>query len=355
MAACTDLAFRLIAREKGMEFAFLEMVSAHALVQKNRKTLELLKTVAEDRPLGAQLVGCDPATMGEAAAMIEEMGFDLLDLNLGCPVPKITGGGDGAGSALLRQPEKAESIFKAVVKAVKKIPVTAKMRLGFNDASGAEAADIAQRAEGAGLAAVAVHGRTRAQQYTGKADYQAIGRVKQAVKIPVIGNGDVLCADDARRLLETSGCDGVMIGRGGLGNPWIYRNVAQGLADPSAEPYAPSLEERRQTLLKHLEYQIRFEGERLALLKMRRIGCWYFNGLPGAAAFRGAICRSQTLEEVRELISQFPGKEFFVMPAEFAAAPANPGESRGGAQDLCRPGASRGPGPSGPGCRLTPA
>ena len=314
MAACTDLAFRLIAREKGMSFAFLEMVAAHALVQKNKKTLELLKTVPEDRPLGAQLVGCDPDRMGEAAAMIEDMGFDLLDLNLGCPVPKITGGGDGAGSALLRQPERAESIFRKVVKAVKRIPVTAKMRLGYDDPSGAEAAGIARRAEDAGLCAVAVHGRTRAQQYTGKADYRAIGRVKAAVKIPVIGNGDVHTADDARRLLSESGCDGVMIGRGGLGNPWIYRNVAAGLANPGAEPYAPTLEERRQTLLKHLDYQVRFEGERLACLKMRRIGCWYFNGLPGAAQFRNAICRAETTDAVRELILGFP-ERFCMMPS----------------------------------------
>lgn len=306
MAACTDLAFRLIAREKGMEFAFLEMVSAHALVQQNRKTLELLKTVPEDRPLGAQLVGCDPDLMAEAAGIIEEMGFDLLDLNLGCPVPKITGGGDGAGSALLRQPEKAESIFRKVVGAVKRIPVTAKLRLGYSDPSGAEAVDIARRAEDAGISAVTVHGRTRVQQYSGKANYEAIGKVKAAVKIPVIGNGDICSAQDARRLVEISGCDGVMIGRGGLGNPWIYRNVAKGLQDSAETPFVPNLEERRQTLLKHMDYEVRFEGERLAVLKMRRIGCWYFNGLPGAADFRARICRAESTAEMRELILAFP-------------------------------------------------
>lgn len=289
-----------------MEFAFLEMVSAHALVQKNPKTLELLKTVPEDRPLGAQLVGCDPDVMGEAAVIIEEMGFDLLDLNLGCPVPKITGGGDGAGSALLRQPDKSEAIFRKVVGAVKKIPVTVKMRLGYGDPSGAEAADIARRAEAAGVCAVAVHGRTRVQQYTGKANYEGIAKVKAAIKIPVIGNGDVGSAEDARRLLRVSGCDGVMIGRGGLGNPWIYRNVAEGLRDASRAPYAPTMDERRQTLLKHMDYEVRFEGERLAVLKMRRIGCWYFNGLAGAAEFRARICRAESSAEMRELISGFP-------------------------------------------------
>lgn len=310
MAACTDLAFRLIAREKGMSFAFLEMVSAHALVQKNQKTLGLLKTVSEDRPLGAQLVGCDPDIMAEAAAMIEEMGFDLLDLNLGCPVPKITGGGDGAGSALLRRPERAEAIFAKVVKAVRRIPVTVKVRLGYSEPSGVEAVEAARRAQGAGIRAVAVHGRTRLQQYSGRADYRAIGRVKAAVGIPVIGNGDVVSTEDARRLKSESGCDGIMIGRGGLGNPWIYRNVAQGLENPEPAPYVPTLEEKRRTLLRHLDLEIQYEGERLALLKMRRVGCWYFAGLPGAAEFRAGLCRAATTAEVRELILGFPA-DFF--------------------------------------------
>jgi len=306
MAACTDLAFRLVAREHGMRFAFLEMVSAHALIQRNSKTLGLLKSVPEDKPLGAQLVGCDPEAMGEAAAIIEDMGFDLLDLNLGCPVPKVTAGGDGAGSALLRQPEKAEAIFKKVVRAVKNIPVTAKMRLGYSDPSGAEAVDAAKRAEGAGICAVAVHGRTRVQQYSGRADYAAIGRVKAAVHIPVIGNGDVRSAGDARRLREESGCDAVMIGRGGLGNPWIYRDIEEGLEGPERAAPERGLEERRKALLRHMDLEIRFEGERMAVLRMRRIGCWYFNGLPGAGDFRARVCRAQRAEEMRGIISSFP-------------------------------------------------
>ena len=303
MAACTDLPFRLIAREHGLEFAFLEMVSAHALLARNPKTLDLMKSVPEDRPLGAQLVGCDPGAVGEAAAVVEEMGFDLLDLNLGCPVPKVTGGGDGAGSALLCQPAKAETMFKRVVASVKRIPVTVKMRIGFNDPSGAEAVEIARRAEAAGVQAVAVHGRTRRQQYSGKADYEAIGRVKAAVKIPVIGNGDVLAGEDALRLVRESGVDGVMIGRGGLGNPWVYRNVSAALA--GGEPFRPSFEERRAVLLKHLDYEVKHQGERLAFLQMKRIGTWYFNGLPGSAEFRGAMCRAPSLEAMRDLILSF--------------------------------------------------
>ncbi len=302
LAACTDLAFRLVARRRGMEFAFLEMVSAHALLERNPKTLEMLKTAPEDRPLGAQLVGCDPARMGEAAAVIEGMGFDLLDINMGCPVPKITGGGDGAGSAMLRQPEKASEIFRRVVRAVRRIPVTVKMRKGYADESGAEAVEIARRAEVEGISAVTVHGRTRQQRYCGRADYHAIGRVKAAVRIPVIGNGDVLSARDARRLLEISGCDGVMIGRGGLGNPWIYRNIEGGLRDPLLPAFCPSVAQRRDALLEHLDLEIEHAGERLAVLRMRRAACWYASGLPGGAEFRSRACRAQSSAEMRGLI-----------------------------------------------------
>lgn len=307
MAACTDLPFRLIARRVGgLEFAFLEMVSAHALVSKNGRTLDLLKTIPEDRPLGAQLVGCDPEIVAAAAPIIEDLGFDLLDLNLGCPVPKVTGGGDGAGSALLTQPEKAERMFRLVVKAVKRIPVTVKMRLGFNDDSGREAVEAAKRAEAAGVDAIAVHGRTRAQQYSGSADYEAIARVKRAVRIPVTGNGDVRSAQDALRLKAVSGCDAVMIGRGGLGNPWLYREIADALAGREVRAQVPTLDERRRVLLEHMELEREHQGERLAVLQMRRIACWYIAGVPGAVEFRNRICRAQALDEMRDLIEGFP-------------------------------------------------
>ncbi|MEK7388281.1 MAG: tRNA dihydrouridine synthase DusB, partial [Elusimicrobiota bacterium] len=223
LAACSDLPFRLIAREKGLGFCFLEMVSAQSLTRENAKTLRMLMTLPQDRPLGAQLIGCDPAMMAEAARILEETGVDLIDLNLGCPVKKVVGNGEG--SALLKDPRQAELVFRAVRRAVNKIPVTVKMRKGFSDPSGDEAVELAKRAESSGLNAVTVHGRTQAQQYGGKADWDAIGRVKKAVKIPVIGNGDVLAPSDAQRLLDVSGCDGIMIGRGGLGNPWIYKNI----------------------------------------------------------------------------------------------------------------------------------
>lgn len=302
MAGCTDLAFRLVAREYGMEFAFLEMVSADALVRQNQKTLQLLKSTESDRPLGAQLVGCNPETMGEAAVIIEDMGFDLLDLNLGCPVPKITA--PGGGSALLREPETAQKIFESVIKKVKRIPVTAKMRKGFSDASGQEAVQIAQLAEQSGLSAVTVHGRTRAQGYSGSADWAVIARVKEAVGIPVFGNGDIFSGDDAKRFLSASGCDGVMIGRGGLGNPWIYSSIHAALSG-SLPPPQPSLQDKKRAALKHLGLEIETEGERIGVLKFRRIACWYLKDYPGTAPFRNRINTLETVQAMTEAIEQF--------------------------------------------------
>ena len=263
MAGCTDLAYRLLSREYGMEFCFLEMVSAEALVRGNEGTEELMKTVPDDKPLGAQIVGCRPEAMGEAARRVEDLGYDLLDINFGCPVPKIYG--NGAGSALLARPLEARQIFSAVRKAVTSIPVTVKMRLGVNDGSGREAAGIAKIAEECGLDAISVHGRTRAQGYSGSADYQAIGQVKAAVKIPVFGNGDILCGEDAVRMIKVAGVDGVMVGRGGLGNPWIFKNIEKTLknGEGSAEP---SFEQKKMALLKHFELELSHRDEYTAVL-----------------------------------------------------------------------------------------
>ena len=303
LAACSDLPFRLIARERGLKFCFLEMVSAQSLTRDNVKTKRMLLSAPEDRPLGAQLIGADPGMMAEAAAVLEAWGFDLIDINLGCPVKKVVSNGEG--SALLKNPGLAEKVFRAVRAAVKNAPVTVKMRKGFHDPSGDEAVEMARRAEASGLDAVAVHGRTQAQQYGGAADWEAVGKVKRAVHIPVIGNGDVLTPDDARRLFDVSGCDGVMIGRGGLGNPWIYRNLEEGLRDARATPYVPSILERKSTLLRHFALQRLHLGDRQAALNMRRICVWYTQGLPRNKAMRVAVCSTMDCAEIERRIGEF--------------------------------------------------
>jgi len=301
MADCTDIAFRLVARGLGLELAFTEMISAEALARENKRTLPLVRRVPGDKPLGAQLVGHNPDSMGKAAAMIEAMGFEILDLNFGCPVRKVTG--PGAGSALLQRPELAEKIFKNVMARVKKIPVTVKMRTGFTDPGGKEALAIARLAEDRGLSAVTVHGRTRAQGYTGKADWSAIGLVKKNLKIPVFGNGDVFAPEDAKRMMETTGCDGVAIGRGALGNPWLYAGIRAVLSGQT--PDLPSFEEKKRVVLEHIRLEVQYEGEKTGVLQSRKIAAWYFKGCPNVAQLRDKINRASSLEEMTSLILNF--------------------------------------------------
>lgn len=301
MADCTDIAFRLIARKLGLELAFTEMISAEALARENKRTLPLVRRIPGDSPLGAQLVGHNPDSMGKAAAMIESIGFEVLDLNFGCPVPKITG--PGAGSALLQRPDLAAKIFKSVMSHVRHIPVTVKMRVGFADPSGKEALCAARLAEDHGLSAVTVHGRTRTQGYTGKADWGVIGLVKKALKIPVFGNGDIFVPGDAKRMMEMTECDGVAIGRGALGNPWLYAGIRAVLAGRKLE--SPSLEEKKRVALEHIRLEVQYEGEKTGILQSRKIASWYFKGCPNVAQLRNRTNRASSLEEMTALILDF--------------------------------------------------
>ncbi len=312
MVGCTDLAYRLVARRRGLEFCFVEMISANGLMHESRHTRELMKTNREDRPIGLQLMGCDPDIMATSAARGEAMGFDLVDMNLGCPVRKVTSA--GAGAAMLKDPKNTEQVFKKVVGAIKNIPVTIKMRLGYEDGSGDEAVEIAKIAEANGISMITVHGRTRAQGYTGKSNWAAIGKIKAAVKIPVLGNGDVNTADDAKKLQEMSGCDGVMIGRGGLGNPWLFKQIHERLYE-GKEPAPPTLEDRINAVMEHMELEVLYEGEQKAVFHMRRIGSWYIAGVTNAAFYRAELVRCHTIPQIRDVLLKAltQSKEFQVV------------------------------------------
>ena len=264
MAGVTDLPFRLLCREQGCGMVVTEMVSAKAILYKNKNTKELLTVRPEERPAAVQLFGSDPEIMAEIAAQIEDGPYDVIDVNMGCPVPKIVNNGEG--SALMKDPKRAEAVLSAMVRAVKK-PVTVKFRKGFNDES-VNAVEFAKMAESCGVAAVAVHGRTREQYYSGKADWDIIRRVKEAVKIPVIGNGDVFTPEDAGRLLEETGCDGIMVARGAKGNPWIFHRINHYLEIGEALP-GPSVQEIREMILRHSRMLADYKGERVAMREMR--------------------------------------------------------------------------------------
>lgn len=300
MAGVTDLSFRRLCKEQGCGLVVTEMVSAKAILYKNRNTQELLRIRDEERPAAVQLFGSDAEIMGEIAGVVSEGKCDLIDVNMGCPVPKIVNNGEG--SALLREPKKVEAILTAMVKKSKK-PVTVKIRKGFNDAS-VNAVEIAKIAEGCGAAAVAVHGRTREQFYSGKADWEIIRQVKEAVKIPVIGNGDVTGAKEAKAMLDLTGCDGVMIGRGAKGNPWIFSQILHYLETGEVLP-GPSVLEIKEMILRHGRLLSEDKGEFTAMREMRKHMAWYTAGLPHSAALRNEINLVETLEEMAGLTERY--------------------------------------------------
>ena len=300
MAGVTDLSYRKLCKEQGCGLVVTEMVSAKAILYKNRNTQELLRIRDEERPAAVQLFGSDAGIMGEIAQVVSEGNCDLIDVNMGCPVPKIVNNGEG--SALLKEPKKVEAILTAMVKRSKK-PVTVKIRKGFNDAS-VNAVEIAKIAEGCGVAAVAVHGRTREQFYSGKADWEIIRQVKEAVKIPVIGNGDVTGAKEAKAMLDLTGCDGVMIGRGAKGNPWIFSQILHYLETGEVLP-GPSVLEIKAMILRHGQLLSEDKGEFTAMREMRKHMAWYTAGLPHSAALRNEINLVETLEEMVGLLERY--------------------------------------------------
>lgn len=299
MAGVTDLPYRILCREQGCGLVCMEMVSAKAILYKNRNTKELLTVDPKERPVSLQLFGSDPKILSDIAAGLEEGPYDIFDFNMGCPVPKIVKNGEG--SALMKDPQLVREILTAMVKAVKK-PVTVKIRKGFDDSS-VNAVEIAKIAEDCGVAAIAVHGRTREQYYSGKADWEIIGRVKEAVKIPVIGNGDVFSDLDAKRLVEETGCDGVMVARGAKGNPWIFKEITTYL-ETGERLGRPSLNEVKETILRHGRMMLEFKGEPAGMREMRKHVSWYTAGYPNSAALRREINEVETFEGLTRLINE---------------------------------------------------
>lgn len=296
MAGVTDLPFRVLCKEQGAGLICMEMVSAKGIYYNNKNTEILLTTAKEERPVSLQLFGSDPQIMSEMAKKIEERPFDILDINMGCPVPKVVNNGEG--SALMKNPKLVETIVSQIVKAIQK-PVTVKIRKGFDDEH-VNAVEIAKIVESAGASAVAVHGRTREQYYSGKADWDIIRQVKEAVSIPVIGNGDILTAQDALAMKRQTNCDGFMIGRGAQGNPWIFRQILHSLETGEELP-KPSMEEVTDMLLRHARAQIAFKGEVVGIREMRKHAAWYTSGYKNSAKLRGKINEVETYEDLEAL------------------------------------------------------
>ena len=299
MAGVTDLPFRLLCREQGAGLLCMEMVSAKAIQYKNKNTQALLEIHPKERPVSLQLFGSEPDTISEIAKRIEELPFAILDINMGCPVPKIVKNGEG--SALMKNPKLVHEIVSKTVKAIQK-PVTVKIRKGFDDTC-INAVEIAKIIEDAGAAAVAVHGRTREQYYSGKADWDIIRQVKEAVSIPVIGNGDVVSGESALAMQKQTGCDGVMIGRGSQGNPWIFSELLE-YEKTGKMPERPSKEEIRDMILRHAKLQLEYKGEYLGIREMRKHVAWYTTGMPNSAKLRNEINAVETYEQLETMLME---------------------------------------------------
>ncbi|MBR5046997.1 MAG: tRNA dihydrouridine synthase DusB [Eubacterium sp.] len=299
MAGVTDLPFRLLCKEQGCDVMVTEMISAKALFYENKNTGLLMETREEESPIGIQLFGSDPELMGEMAHKVEGKGFSFIDINMGCPVPKIVNNREG--SALMKDPQLAGKIVSSVAGHVS-LPVTVKIRKGF-DEEHCNAAEFARILEESGASAITVHGRTREQYYNGKADWKVIKKVKDSVSIPVIGNGDIFSGEDALRMREETGCDGIMIGRGAKGNPWIFRQVKAAVSGEEI-PARPDDEEIIRMLLRHARLSVEYKGEYTGIREMRKHTAWYTVGMYGSSRLREAVNRVTGYQELEELILQ---------------------------------------------------
>jgi nifR3 family TIM-barrel protein len=300
MAGVTDQAFRILCKEQGCGLLYTEMVSAKAIHYKNKNTKPLMEVHPSEGAVALQLFGSEPELMGQIAHQIEDGPYAFLDVNMGCPVPKVVNNGEG--SALMKNPKLAGKIIEEMVRCVSK-PVLVKIRAGF-DSNSLNAVEVAKILEDAGASAIAVHGRTREQYYSGHADWSVIRKVKEAVQIPVIGNGDIFHAQDAVKMLQETGCDGIMVARGARGNPWIFREILSYMED-GVIPEPPTLQQRKEMMLRHAKMQIDFKGEYIGMREMRKHAAWYTAGCPGSSVFRATVNQTETYEEFEKLLNQY--------------------------------------------------